>query len=59
VNQRLTSPVREICTLGSVGAGRGRLPPATQWVRRKPYLYRDPILPVQSTVHFTMLAEAP
>ena len=23
--------MREICTLGSVGAGGGRLPPATQW----------------------------
>src|SRR5215472_8748645 len=31
VNQRLTSPVREICTLGSVGAGGRRLPPATRW----------------------------
>src|SRR5215472_2866778 len=33
VNQRLTSPVREICTLGSVGAGGRRLPPATRWYR--------------------------
>jgi hypothetical protein len=31
VNQRLTSVVREIRTLRSVGAGGGRLSPATRW----------------------------
>ena len=31
MNQHLTSVVREIRTLRSVGAGGGRLPPATQW----------------------------
>jgi hypothetical protein len=33
VNPLLTSPVREIRTLGSVGAGGGQLPPATQKFR--------------------------
>jgi len=35
--------VREICTLGSVGAGGGRLPPATQWALsdERPYRIRN------------------
>ena len=41
MNQRLKSPVREICTLGSVGAGGGRLPPATQWALSDECPYRD------------------
>ena len=41
MNQRLKSPVREICTLGSVGAGGGRLPPATQWALSDERPYRD------------------
>ena len=43
MNQRLKSPVREICTLGSVGAGGGRLPPATQWALsdERPYRIRN------------------
>ena len=41
MNQLLKSPVREICTLGSVGAGGGRLLPATQWAARESRPYRD------------------
>jgi hypothetical protein len=37
-----TSVVREIRTLRSVGAGGGRLPPATRWAHRNTRPYRDP-----------------
>jgi hypothetical protein len=52
VNQRLTSPVREICTLGSVGAGGGRLPPATQWALsdERPYRVRNNLLGSRNVV---------
>jgi len=45
VNQRPKSPVREICTLGSVGAGGGQLPPATQWATSDDRPYRDREVP--------------
>jgi hypothetical protein len=45
VNQRPKSPVREICTLGSVGAGGGQLPPATQWATSDDRPYRDRDVP--------------
>ena len=41
VNQLLKSVVRENCTLRSVGAGGGRLPPATRWVFSNGHSYRD------------------
>jgi hypothetical protein len=41
VNPLLTSPVREIRTLGSVGAGGGQLPPATRWGISDDRPYRD------------------
>jgi hypothetical protein len=41
VNPLLTSPVREIRTLGSVGAGGGQLPPATRWAVSDVRPYRD------------------
>jgi len=37
--------VREICTLGSVGAGGGQLPPATQWATSDDRPYRDRDVP--------------
>ena len=41
VNHLLTSLVREIRTLGSVGAGGGRPPPATRWASSDPRPYCD------------------
>jgi len=41
VNQHLTSVVREIRTLRSVGAGGGRLSPATRWAHSNVCPYRD------------------
>ena len=44
LNQRPTSVVREIRTLRSVGAGGGRLPPASRWAHSNMCPYRDPYL---------------
>src|SRR5215472_16309053 len=41
VNHLSKSVVRQIRTLRSVGAGGGRLPPATRWARSNPRPYRD------------------
>ena len=41
MNQLPKSPVREIRTLRSVGAGGGRPPPATRWAIREDRPYRD------------------
>ena len=42
VNQLPKSPVREICTPGSVGTGGGRPPPVTRWVPSNGHPYRNP-----------------
>ena len=41
MKQRSKSVVRQIRTLRSVGAGGGRLPPATRWARSNARPYRD------------------
>src|SRR5215472_544030 len=48
VNQLLKSPVREICTPGSVGTGGGRPPPVTRWARGNSRPYRDASGQIQS-----------
>src|SRR6516165_5972278 len=42
VNQLPKSPVREICTPGTVGTGGGRPPPVTRWAVSNHRPYREP-----------------